>query len=92
MKTLKILALTAIISTLSMAQKEALLIGVGDYQGKKNDLKGIEIDVSNMKSLFEKWGFHTTVLLDSDSMKIDEYLTKYHSLGANDIFAFYLCS
>jgi hypothetical protein len=88
-KTLKILALTAIISTLSIAQKEALLIGVGDYQGKKNDLKGIEIDVSNMKSLFEKWGFHTTVLLDSDSMKIDEYLTNYHSLGADDSFAFY---
>ena len=37
MKTLKILALTAIISTLSMAQKEALLIGVSDYQGDRND-------------------------------------------------------
>jgi hypothetical protein len=89
MKTLKILALIAIISTLSIAQKEALLIGVGDYQGKKNDLKGIEIDVSNMKTLFEKWGFHTTVLLNSDSMKIDEYLTNYHYLGADDSFAFY---
>jgi hypothetical protein len=38
--------------------------GIGDG----SDLKGIEIDVSNMKSLFEKWGFHTTVLLDSDSI------------------------
>ena len=89
MKTLKILALTAIISTLSIAQKEALLIGVSDYEGEKSDLKGIEIDINNMKSLFEKWGFHTTVLLDSDSMKIDEYLTHYHSLGADDSFAFY---
>jgi hypothetical protein len=89
MKTLKILALTAIISTLSIAQKEALLIGVSDYEGEKSDLKGIEIDINNMKSLFEKWGFHTTVLLDSDSMKIDEYLTNSHSLGADDSFAFY---
>jgi hypothetical protein len=49
MKTLKILALTAIISTLSIAQKEALLIGVSDYQGDRSDLKGIEIDINNMK-------------------------------------------
>jgi hypothetical protein len=89
MKTLKILALTAIISTLSMAQKEALLIGVENYKGKKNDLSGIEIDINNMKTLFERWGFHTTVLINGESVKIDDYLNKYHSLGANDIFAFY---
>ncbi len=89
MKQLKILALTTILTTLSMAQKEALLIGVSDYQGKQDDLKGIEIDVSNMKNLFEKWGFHTTVLLDKDSMQIDNYLNQYHSLGKDDAFAFY---
>jgi len=89
MKPLKFLALTILLSTLSIAQKEALLIGVSDYQGEQSDLEGIEIDVSNMKTLFEKWGFHTTMLLDSDSIKIDEYLSKYHSLGADDAFAFY---
>ncbi len=89
MKTIKILALTILLTALSIAQKEALLIGVGDYEGTQSDLEGIEIDVSNMKNLFEKWGFHTTVLLDSDSMKIDEYLNRYHSLGKDDVFAFY---
>ena len=42
-----------------------------------------------MKRLFQKWGFHTTTLLDSDSLKIDEYLNRYNSLGKDDIFAFY---
>jgi len=89
MKILKNLILVGLLTTLSMAQKEALLIGVSDYQGVESDLKGIEIDIGNMKTLFEKWGFHTTVLLDRDSMRIDEYLNQYHSLGADDAFAFY---
>jgi hypothetical protein len=30
-----------------------------------------------MKALFEKWGFHTTVLYNRDSMRIEEYLARY---------------
>ena len=86
---LKVLIFTAILSTLSMARKEALVIGVEDYQGEINDLDGIERDINNIKSLFEKWGFHVTMLFNGDSMKIDEYLQKYHTLNRDDVFAFY---
>ena len=52
--TLKVLVLITMLTTLSIAQKEALLVGVGDYRGVKNDLGGIDIDVNNMKNLLEK--------------------------------------
>jgi hypothetical protein len=42
-----------------------------------------------MKALFEKWGFHTTVLYNRDSMRIEEYLARYSSLNPNDSFIFY---
>jgi len=70
-------------------KKEALLIGVSNYQGSQDDLGGIERDVSQMKELFEKMGFHTTVLFDRDSLQIDNYLQHYHTLGKGDAFAFY---
>jgi len=40
MKQLKILVLSVILTTLSIAQKEALIVGVSDYQGTKSDLEG----------------------------------------------------
>jgi len=88
-RALKVLIMTMVLTSLLVAQKEALIVGVSDYQGTKSDLSGIEIDVNNMKALFEKWGFNVTVLFDKESMKIDEYLQKYHSLGKDDAFALY---
>ena len=86
----KILTLTALLTTLSFAQKEALLIGVDDYAGTDSDFgKGIKKDIDRMKALFEKWGFHTTVLYNKNSMRIEEYLNRYSSLKPNDSFIFY---
>ena len=85
---MKVLIMTMVLTSLLVAQKEALIVGVSDYQGTQSDLRGIEIDVNNMKALFEKWGFNVTVLFDKESMKIDEYLQKYHSLGKDDAFLY----
>jgi hypothetical protein len=71
-------------------KKQALIVGVSDYAGESADLNGIEKDVDKMRQLFVKWGFDVTVLFDSESMNILEYLTKYSkSLNSNDSFAFY---
>jgi hypothetical protein len=78
------------LKTIGDVKKEALLIGISNYVGKRDDLNGIERDVNKMKKLFESWGFNTKVLYDSDSLKIVEYLDKYaKELGPNDYFGFY---
>jgi len=72
-------------------KKEAIVVGISDYAPlDRNDLDGIEKDVSKMKKLFEKWGFRVRILYDADSMKILDYLDKYSKeLDSNDYFAFY---
>ena len=89
MKTLKILTLTALLTTFSMAQKEALVLGVSDYMGRKSDLAGVKKDVPRMAELFKNWGFNVTVLQDAQSMQLESYLAKYAHLNANDNFIFY---
>ena len=89
LKTLKILTLTALLSTFSMAQKEALVLGVSDYMGTKSDLGGVKKDVPRMEKLFRSWGFNVTVLQDEQSMQLESYLAKYASLNASDNFIFY---
>ena len=90
MKILKTLALAALLTTVAMAQKEALLIGVDDYKGTDSDFGiGIKKDIDKMKALFEKWGFHTTVLYNKNSMKIEEFLASYSNLKPSDSFIFY---
>ena len=90
-KTVKVLVSVALLTTLSMAKKEALLVGVDDYRGTKDDFgKGIGKDITKMKALFEKWGFHVTVLFNKDSVKLDSYLNSYsQNLKENDKFIFY---
>ena len=71
-------------------KKQALVVGVSDYAGDRNDLGGIERDVNKMKRLFEGWGFEVKTLYDKDSMQIVDYLNQYgNSLGSDDYFAFY---
>ncbi len=66
MKVLKVLALVAILITSSMAEKEALIIGVSDYYN--SDLNGIETDLY-METLLKKvGGFMFTKLTDSESL------------------------
>ena len=89
-KTVKILVSVALLTTLSMAQKEAIVVGISNYQGQKADLRGIDKDVQKMKSLFEQWGFHVTVLWNEQSMQIGDYLAKYaQDLGKDDAFGLY---
>jgi len=90
MKIVKVLALSALLTTVSMAQKEALLIGVDDYKGTENDFgEGIKKDIDRMTALFKKWGFHTKVLYNKDSMRIEEFLASYAKLKPSDNFIFY---
>ena len=71
-------------------KRKALIVGVSDYAGERNDLGGIERDVAKMKALFSSWGFDIKVLYDGDSMDIVDELNKYaSSLNPNDFFAFY---
>jgi len=72
-------------------KKEALVIGISDYAPlNKNDLDGIEKDISKIKKLFQKWGFRVKVLYDSEAMNILDYLDEYSkSLDSDDYFAFY---
>jgi len=58
MKIFKTLALSALLTTISMAQKEALVVAVDNYKGTKYDLGGVKKDFGRMKNLFESWGFH----------------------------------
>ena len=71
-------------------EKKALVIGVSDYAGEGSDLGGIERDVSEMKKLFESWGFEVKSLYNKDSLQIVDYLSEYgKDLGSDDYFAFY---
>ncbi len=90
MKTLKILTITALLTSFSIAQqKEALILGVSDYMGTKFDLNGVKKDVARMERLFRSWGFHVTVINSHESMNLESYLTNYAKLKANDNFIFY---
>ena len=89
MKIVKVLALSALLTTLSLAQKEALIVGVSDYMGTRFDLAGVERDVPRMERLFKSLGFNVTVLKDAQSMSLESSLANYANLTANDNFIFY---
>ncbi len=82
------LVLLLLLPTISMAQKEALVVGVSDYRGN-NDLSGIEIDTSNIKTLLQSWGFHVKMISNAESMRLASELSAYSSLTKDDIFVFY---
>ncbi len=70
-------------------RKEALIVGVSNYNGTKYDLGGVKKDVPKMKALFESWGFHVTVLRDEESMRLEQTLSSYSALDENSNFIFY---
>ena len=87
--TLKTILSLALLNTLSVAKKEALIVGVNDYKGTKYDLSGVKKDVVRMEKLFKKWGFNVTVLKNEKSMYLEKYLNGYGSLSEDDKFIFY---
>ncbi len=86
-----LIALISIFGYDQDVKREALVIGIGDYApATRNDLNGIERDVSKIKRLFKSLGFKVTILYDAQAMKILEYLDRYSEiLDSNDYFAFY---
>ena len=85
-----ILIVSLLLATQVFAQKQALLIGVANYQGENSDLPGINHDIEKMKELFTVWGFKVQILLDKESMGTEKYLEMYANiLNKNDTFIFY---
>ena len=79
-------------TTAQAVNKQALLVGISDYKGSKNDLprSGVEKDIAKMKKLFQSWGFTVKVLSQKDSLKVRNALTSYaNNLGKDDIFIYY---
>jgi hypothetical protein len=74
-------------------RKQALLVGVSDYQGTRYDLPGINQDIKKMSKLFKAWGFDIKILQGKDSLNLAHYLHAYangkNKLVEGDIFAFY---
>ena len=83
-----VLVLLLLLPTISMAKKEALVVGVSDYRGN-NDLSGIEIDTSNIKTLLQSWGFHVKMISNAESMNLASELSSYSNLAKDDVFVFY---
>jgi len=80
--------------TLSLtAQKEALVVGVGDYaplnKDKNLDLNGIDKDVAKMKKLLESRGFKVKMLFNKESLNLAQELERYSQLKSEDSFVFY---
>lgn len=86
-----------LVSSYAMAQqaprKQALLVGVSDYQGTQHDLLGIDKDIKKMSALFRAWGFDVKIVQGKDSLYLAHYLHDYangkNKLVEGDIFAFY---
>ena len=70
-------------------KREALILGVSNYQGVKYDLDGVTLDVATMQSLFREWGFHVTTIPEGESLNLEKYLQEYANLRKNDKFIFY---
>ncbi len=81
---------STIIKQNTTTQKIALLVGIEDYNGTKDDLKGVPKDLKKMKKLFQEEGFQVNVLENENSLSLLEQLTTYSkSLSSHDYFIFY---
>lgn len=71
-------------------QKEALLVGIGQYKSGES-LPGINIDINRMKGLLETRGFHVKVLFNQNATlsKVTNALNSYRNLSSDDSFFFY---
>jgi len=97
MLKIKILLLALLVPIFASAiQKEALLVGVGEYKNGSSevDLPGIDKDLEKMKKLLEAKGFHVTILHNKDATvaNVIAKLEEYSNLKEEDIFVFYQSS
>jgi len=93
---MKICLALMILSSVSMAKKEALLVVVSDYgdgdgkAGTKKDLKGLNHDLAKMKALLKCWKFKVQVVENAESMYLGNRLDEYASfLKESDDFILY---
>ena len=63
-----LLTFCLLLSTELMAQKLALIVGVADYTKSKDDLPGIEKDLSRIYTLFHTWGFKVKPLRGAETL------------------------
>lgn len=91
--TLLITLIFPIIAHAYTPKKEALLVGVGEYQngGVGINLTGVEYDIDRMKRLLEARGFHVTILYNSQATlnNVRRALANYANLNNQDSFVFY---
>lgn len=89
-KILLTLSMTLLLPLTAYAQKEALLVGVSEYQNF-NRLNGIELDINEMKKILESRGFHVKVLWNQEATlhNVIQALQSYAHLKSNDTFVFY---
>ncbi|HHH37207.1 MAG TPA: caspase family protein, partial [Epsilonproteobacteria bacterium] len=96
LKKAKILSIALLFPVLAAAytpQKEALLVGVGEYQNGMGmmNLDGVDKDILRMKKLLEERGFHVRVLFNSEATldNVRRALRSYQNLSSNDSFFYY---
>ena len=97
LRSIKSLSVALLLPVMAMAvQKEALIVGVGQYQYGMGqlDLEGIDKDVARMSRLLRKRGFNVRVLEDSEAtlQKVRAALKSYQHLSSDDSFFFYSSS
>jgi len=88
--TLSMALLFPMIASAYTPHKEALLVGVGQYQNGER-LPGIGHDIKQMKELLESRGFHVRVLFNQEATlaNVINALKSYRHLSSNDSFFFY---
>ena len=79
-----------IIASAYTPQKEALLVGIEEYQNGDR-LPGIHLDINRMKKVLTKRGFHVKVLFNQSATlrNVTNALKSYSRLRADDSFLFY---
>lgn len=72
----------------STITQKALIMGMSDYAGGNNDLRGIDLDVQKMQTLFTSWGFDVDTL--THSMSFEQKMAHYATtLAVDDVFILY---
>jgi metacaspase-1 len=86
---LAVILLTAAGSASAMGKKYGLFVGINDYPGTENDLRGAVNDAINMRALLQaKFGYlaaNTTLLTDSKATRANilDQLRKYGALATS---------
>jgi len=88
--TLSMALLFPVIASAYTPKKEALLVGIDQYQNGET-LPGIRLDINQMKKLLESRGFHVHVLFNQSATlsNVTNALNSYRKLSSNDSFFFY---